>query len=320
MSDVNLEVISAQTEDNLTGIIIDGVPYLYWLRVYKALGIRADHAARVINRLTEGKHYIRYSKQEFKEKYPTIDTVSMVDSHASAYYFLTAEGLNRAVMEIRTCEMDNPEIAAAIDAKKDHMASIYARYQKGEVLSLASDEVKKELPGDVDAAGIIDENLAIAESFIKHICPHLKVDPGLVTSACITNAEQQILKKGGESNLEHLKGIIPRLLPGEPATLNATGIGEYFGISSKRANDLLQKAGYHEPQYRVSDTTGERHKEWIPTRKGEPHGEWKPVTKGHSNGSIHHGHKWYWKDSILNELRTSLFGIETSQQALVGVV
>ena len=36
MSDLQIEVINPQTEDSLTGIVIEGIPYLYWLRVYKA--------------------------------------------------------------------------------------------------------------------------------------------------------------------------------------------------------------------------------------------------------------------------------------------
>lgn len=139
MSDSNLQVISAQTEDNLTGIVIDGVPHLYWLNVYKSIGITASHAQEVIKRLTPGKHYLRFSKTEFNEKYPSIHTACIVSDKAIAYYFLTSEGFNRALLEIRTRELKDENVAAAIERKKDHIASIYTRYQVGETLSLATD-------------------------------------------------------------------------------------------------------------------------------------------------------------------------------------
>ncbi len=308
MSNLEIQVIDAQTDDNLTGLVIDGVPHLYWLRVYKSLGITASHAQEVIKRLSPEKHYIRFSKSEFNEKYPSIHTASIVSEKATAYYFLTAEGLNRAIIEIRTREMDNKEIAAAIDAKKDHMASIYTRYQKGETLSLAADNAKTELPGDSKAAEIIDENLAIANSFIKYACPHVKIDPGLVISTSLTRAEQLIQKHGGETDLTHLKGMLPRVLADPPAYLTPSLIGKLWGFQASRVNDILEKLGYQESSYRISETSGLKHKEWSPTKKGEPHGEWKPITAGHRNGSIHTGYKWYWKESIIQEFRAGLFG------------
>jgi hypothetical protein len=315
MTDLHIHVITAQTEDNLTGIVIDGVPHLYWFSIYRALGLKQDHASRVLEHLIKGKHYISFTRSEIKEIFKGNDTVSLLPP-VRTYHFLTSEGFNRAIMEIRTSEMKNQEIAAAIEKKKDQMANIYSRYQQGEVLSIAVDTLKEELPGNVKASDIIDENLAIANSFIKYACPHLKIDPGLVTSACLSHAEQVIQNRGGEVDLSHLKGIIPRLLPGVPATLTATSIGEYFSISKFKINEILERLGYHTHSYR-SGSSG-NHKEWSPTPKGELHGEWKPITKGHHTGSIYSSYKWYWKESIIRELREHLFGekVHTGQATL----
>ncbi len=308
MSNLEIQVIDAQTDDNLTGMVIDGVPHLYWLRVYKALGITKAHAVEVIKRLTEGVHYRKFTKEGFALLSGTVNVSLTVDNRAKMYYFITSEGYHRAIMEISTGHMNNPEVAAAIDAKKDHMASIYTRYQKGEVLSIAADKAKESLPGDSKTVAIIEENLAIANSFITHICPHLKVDPGLVTSACLTHAEQIIQKQGGETDLTHLKGMLPRVLADPPAYLTPSLIGKLWGFQASRVNDILEKLGYQESSYRISETSGLKHKEWSPTKKGEPHGEWKPITAGHRNGSIHTGYKWYWKESIIQEFRVGLFG------------
>ncbi len=162
MSDSQIQVSDAQTDDNLTGLIIDGTPYLYWLRVYQALGLERHHAQKVVSRLTEGLHYRKFSKEEILLLSGTGNTVLPVDYRAKSFVFLTAEGYNRAIIEIRTCEMDDQEIAEAIDAKKDHIANIYTRYQSGEVLSLAADQ-NSALPGDVAPAIVEDvEKLKLA--------------------------------------------------------------------------------------------------------------------------------------------------------------
>jgi hypothetical protein len=165
MSDSQIQVIDAQTEDNLTGIVIEGNPYLYWLRVYKALGLTPNHARKVIERLEEGTHFISFSRTDFKEKYPTVyKSYTVIDTRASSVIFLTPEGYNRAIMEISTGYMDDPVVAAAIDQKKDHIANIYTRYQQGEVLSLAADQHKK-LPGEVVQP--VNE-IALAEAKLRY--------------------------------------------------------------------------------------------------------------------------------------------------------
>ncbi len=164
MSDSQIQIITPQTDDNLTGIVIDGTPYLYWLRVYQALGLERHHAQKVVSRLTEGLHYRKFSKEEILLLSGTGNTVLPVDYRAKSFVFLTAEGYNRAIIEIRTCEMDDQEIAEAIDRKKDEIANIYTRYQQGEVLSLAADQHKK-LPGEVVQP--VNE-IALAEAKLRY--------------------------------------------------------------------------------------------------------------------------------------------------------
>jgi|GEM_PF-5250033 len=316
MSDAQIEVINAQTEDNLTGIIIDGVPYLYWLRVYQAFGLTANHARRIIERLEEATHFISFSREEFREKYPTVYTAyTVIDYRASRVIFLTAEGYNRALLEIRTGEMDNKAIAEAIEKKRDQMANIFTRYQKGEVLSIASDEAKAELPKEVKAAEIVSEYMSIADSFNKYATPHLKqVDPGMVISVSLSQAEQKIQKLGGEVDLSYLKGMIPRGLTEDPATLNATAIGLHFSISKRLVNPILEKMGLQTKGY--NEGSSGKHIVWSPTPEGELYGEWKPITKGHKNGSIHAEYRWYWRESVLPIIRSRLYGLDSGQQQL----
>ena len=305
MLDSEIKVINAQNEeDYLSGIVINGKPYLYWLPAYKALGITPQHARKVIQSLKKDIHYIVFSREEIQVYKSTVNKPFMVPPNASYAYFLTEEGWNRAIMEIGTGYLNDPYIAKAIEAKKDQIASVFTRYQQGEVISKAIDESIKELPGYVPASAIVEDNLSIAESFIKHVCPHMKIDEGLVMSACITNAEQEIVKRGGDLSLVHLKGMIPRTLAEPPATLTPTQIGDALGgMSSRTVNDLLAKFEYQDKVSRISNITGAEKKEWAPTKKGEPYGEWKPVTAGHSNGSVHHGFKWYWKATITDKTR-----------------
>lgn len=142
MSDFEVQVINDRP-DNLTGVVIDGVPYLYWLRVYKSLKITASHAQEVINRLTEGKHYIRLTKSELKRKYPTLHAACIVASNASAAYFITHEGMNRAITEIQTSRMDDEKSIEFINIKRDEMARVFTLYEQGELEQIEAPVIKK---------------------------------------------------------------------------------------------------------------------------------------------------------------------------------
>lgn len=143
MSDVSIEVINPDTTEGLFGIVLENIPYLYWLQVYKELGLTPNHARKVLERLTPGTHYISFLKSEFKQKYPTVYKSYTLDKRASSVVFLTAEGYHRAIIEIQTGYMDNPFIADLINQKKDHIAHIYTRYQRGELQQIAPPNIKQ---------------------------------------------------------------------------------------------------------------------------------------------------------------------------------
>lgn len=232
MSDVSIEVISAQTNDNLTGIVLDGVPYLYWLRVYKALGIRKEHAPKIIARLTEGIHYRKFTRDEFALLSRTVDVLATLNSRARAFYFITIEGYNRAIMEIGTGYMNDPIVAAAIDAKKDHIASIYTRYQKGEVLSLAADTTPAiQASPDKDAAYL---RFALqANQFIK------KMGAARNAANAVTI---EMIRENCASDLEPFLAAIPTEQvknPPDDAVHSRQDVAKILGIPTETLEDKL---------------------------------------------------------------------------------
>ena len=303
MSNLEIQVISAQTTDNLTGIIIDGVPYLYWLRVYQALGLERHHAQKVISRLTEGIHYRKFSKEEILQLSETGNTVFPVDHRAKSFVFLTSEGLNRAIMEIRTCEMDDEKIAAAIDAKKDHMASIYTRYQSGEVLSKA-DEFPA-LTGEVShpeyapVAIVLEDQMAISRIMIGE-----GVEPGIAKAMAFSVTED--ICHCGDALTPWKNLIETDPLIQEPATLNPTDIGIALGgISPIEVNKILVKFGY---QRKIG-------KEWTPTTSGKLYARFVPQEIKHDRGVVRYM-QLRWLPSIVEKLRSTLYYQKQGQTGL----
>lgn len=301
MSDVELQVINAETEDNLTGILINGTPYLYWLRVYQALGLERHHAQKVVSRLTEGTHYRKFSKEELLQLSETGNTVLPVDHRAKSFVFLTAEGLNRAIMEIRTCEMDNEEIAASINAKKDHIANIFTRYQRGEVLSIANE--RPALPGKVPLSEALKEELARAAAMAI-----VGVDVGRASSVCIAKVEDEY----GE-DLSYLRNLLVRQIEGEIGYLTATAIGKELGLSNQSVNKILEKQGYQYLTVRVK-SNGKSQNIWNLTERGKQFGE---IHMGRFGG--HETYTIMWRSSVVEVLRRVMFHPE-QQTTLSGVV
>lgn len=301
----NVEVITAQTEDNITGIVIDGTPYLYWLRIYHALELKADHAARIINRLQSGKHYIRFSKKEFIEKYPTIDTVSMVDPRASAVFFLTEEGCNRAIMEIRTCEMDNKEIAAAIDRKKDEIANIYTRYQRGEVLQLPdAKKIAPVLTGKADQ--VLDVNLDIAHSLIRK---------GADKKVAYEKALNASIEATGSPYLEYYRDIvltlpaptdIPLIEDIETGWYSATNLSKCLNKKRNEIYAVLVSLGYMEIEKGKRNITPE----------GKRHGKMQD-TKFYGPKGSGIRQNWYWDQDTYDRIERE-FDMRKGQMTLTG--
>jgi hypothetical protein len=318
ISELKLDIIDSTGINTGRKIIIkDGVPHVYWLDLYRELGLSQQHAAKVIKKLTEGKHYIHLTRLQIRD---IIDSNNgTVLPSVVAYYFINPDGWNRALMEIETDSMLNRAVANYIEVVKDQMASLFTRYEQGEVLSKELDTTGSEIKLDSPEASITNKHLAIANSFIRYACPYLKIDPGMVISASISHSEQEIQRKGGEADLSYLKGMIPRMIGDAPATLNPTQIGQSLGgMSAPTVNNILEQNGYQTFDMVTSKTSGRTRKDWKPTEKGEPYGEWKPVTKGHRNGSVHHEYRWYWKSDIIRVLRETLF--PDSQTTITGMV
>lgn len=143
MNNVEIEKITSEIlEDSLTGIIVDGVPHLYWKEIYQNLGIKRNHAYGIIKRLEKGKHFIEFSVSELKDIYIRVHKPCTL-SPTSRYVFLTAEGYHRAIIEIQTGYMDDPLIIQEINRKKDHIAYVYTKYQRGELEQIETPVIKK---------------------------------------------------------------------------------------------------------------------------------------------------------------------------------
>lgn len=167
MSDFKLENINPTTNNSGTITLFDkmGRPHVYWLHIYHGLGISAAHANKIIKKLTPETHYIKLSRDEFKAVLLGINDPLILSIPAvSSYYFINDEGWNRAIVEIETELMHNKDAAKDIEETKNLMASVFTRYQHGEVLSLAADQHKK-LPGEVVQP--VNE-IALAEAKLRY--------------------------------------------------------------------------------------------------------------------------------------------------------
>lgn len=304
MSNTELKVINPETDDNLTGFVLNGIAYLYWLRVYQAWGLSKTHAAEVIKRLTPGIHHLKFTREEFLLFSGTVHDSWTVDMRASTFYFLTDEGLNRAIMEIETGGMSNKDIARAIEERKDRIANIYTRYQKGEVLSLATDRGQvPQIPEKVSVSDALTEQMKRANAMTI-----VGVDLGKAASVCLAKVEEQF----PDEDLGYLRSMLVRQIDGEIGYLTATAIGKEIGATNRTINNILCQAGY---QYRTERTKKNGKTEWVYnlTEKGKLFGE---VHVGRFGGSERY--VILWRSTIIDEIRRVIFSSE-SQSTLSGV-
>lgn len=314
MSGVSIEIINAELlDDNFAGLIINGVPHLYWKEIYQKLGIRRNHAYAVLKRLEYRKHYVEYSVSEIKAIYTRVHKPCTLPT-TTRYVFLTAEGYHRAILEIKTGYIVDPEVSEKIEELKDKMANIYTRYQKGEVLSIAAENDILETPKYVPASVVIQDYLEQA----KLANQYFGVDLTYASSHLLGKASIDLRRLGHDGDISHFMALLPSVPQlSNQAYLNATLIGKEVGLSNRTVNNLLESLGYHTFSYRVSSSSGDKSKHWAPTEKGEPHGAWKMITVGHDTGSVHDGMKWYWKESIIDVIRAHLFGGASSPQQVI---
>jgi hypothetical protein len=300
MLDTEVEVINAQTEENLTGVVIEGIPYLYWLRVYKAFGISKTHAVWVMKRLTEGIHYKKFTREQFAQLSITVQVNSTVDNRARAFYFLTKEGMNRALIEIDTNRMIDPKAVEKVNEIRDKIANIYTRYQRGETLSIADEH--PALPGQVEYAPVsvvLEDQMAIARIMIGE-----GVEPGIAKAMAFAVTENLT---GCGDTLTPWRNLIradPTMV--EPALLNPTDIGnDIGGLSPNTVNKLLVRFGF---QNKIG-------KEWVPTQFGKMYARFVPQEIKHNRGMVRKM-QLKWLPSIVEKIRERMYYDQKGQTGL----
>jgi hypothetical protein len=115
-------------------LIADGVPLALWTDAYQNLEMKKTHARDVKNRLEEEKHLVKVSISELKQFYSRVHLACTAKYISNFYYFLTAEGYYRAILEVKTSGMKDREAAAKIERRKDEMAAVFTLYKKGELI------------------------------------------------------------------------------------------------------------------------------------------------------------------------------------------
>lgn len=313
MSNFNVEIINADNEDGLIGLVINGTPYMFWLFIYKSLGLSPQHARKILLSLEEGKHYVSFSKSKLNEICDTLNVTFI--PNVSRAYFLTEEGLNRAIMEIETSRMDNQEIANKINDLKNQMAHIFARYQRGEILSLALDKANID-PTAISgkAAIIVSDCFDIA----KAINEHFGVDKTVATVHLLNGYKPEMIQAGHSGNIEPIVQLLPISVDEDEAYLTATAIGDIVGLSNRTVNKTLKEWGYHIEKTRIGSSGKMKPDGWKPTTKGFPEGGWKINSDGHNGGKLYVGVQWRWKASILKVFEERMgLTLNTGQSKLI---
>lgn len=291
--------VTSYNNSEILGLTIDEKPHLYWLPLYRALGLSAKHATDIIRRLDEGIHYRKYNRSELQTVLTSITTT--VIPAVRSYYFLTDTGWFRAVQEIDTARMLKPDVAKKINRIRDDMASIYAQYNRGEITSITPSRPKEF----ISAAPVIEDYLKQA----RLLHTFVGVDLERAASHCLSKAELTLKKFGYPDNLSHLTNLLAGQAVHENAGLTASDIGAHFNLSATVINKVLELAGYQVSHYR--NTVSGKRKEWVPTDKGKSFGAYMPVSASLPNESVHTGCRWdcrwLWKDTILKPLRSFIF-------------
>lgn len=273
--------------------LFDDTPTLYWLDLYKKIKLSRAHASEIIGRLIEGVHYIALTRFEIKAIIKlSVNKSLTLNVRPEIFYFLTEEGWYRAVQDIGTGYMDDPEVAANINKLKDEMASIYAKYRRGEVLN--APQVQSPFP-DIPyqpAARVLQDQLEIAKIFAVTFT----VPIGKVNSVAIRNTE--------DITGVNLRGY-SRFILVEPSeenkeALNATQIAELVGLEGTQAGARKVNQAFSEMGFHTKVSGGN---DWIETSTGAPHVLKNPYTKGFESGSKHTGYQIRWKPDVIPLLK-----------------
>lgn len=293
-----------QQNNGMITLIRGNIVLVYWLSIYRDLGLKRQHADDIINKLVAGTHYIKLTRDEIK---PLLDSVASAATPAvKAYYFLTDEGWNRALIEINTDPMLNREAADFIEATKDKMAAVFTRYQKGEVLSLTG-EPQKQFSKFVPGAGVLRDFTRQAKTYQRLSGCSLKQS----LLRCIEKADTEHRARGGCGfpHLIELTNEMPEskhlLLPAQVGLyLSVTKIGKGLGKSGQKVNKYLDLLGYQE-------SVGSDH---TPTEIGIPYSRWEEISIETNDKKIVK-QTLIWSVEIIDILRVH---IEAEQATLPG--
>jgi hypothetical protein len=306
----HVEIFTAIQPDGseVTAGIFDGVATLLWFDLYRKMGLNKDHAKKIPERLDEGKHYIELTKEEIKRDYPTVAKLASLNPRATSLFFLTEEGWYRAIQDIGTGSMNNKEIAANIDRLKDEMASIFARYKRGEVLSLKGD-TSKQIPKYVPGAGILRDRLRQSQTYQRYTgCSKEEA-----TLLCLKIADEDHKRLGGSgfealiAKTQEMYGDKCHVLPVPTGIyLSVIQIGKKLGVSGQAINKHLDKLGYQE-------NDGAIH---VPTDLGMSYAKAEDTTFLKPDGSTTTKVHWYWSREMVEILRVH---IQAEQVTLPGV-
>lgn len=130
---VDVEIHELKDGKTQLYLIADGEPLAFWTHAYQNLEMTKGHAGRVKGRLEDGKHVIRITNSELKRFGPRVYEACTVDYITDFYYFLTDEGYNRTILEVKTSGMKDKGVAARIEQRKDEMASVFTKFKRGEL-------------------------------------------------------------------------------------------------------------------------------------------------------------------------------------------
>lgn len=262
----SLDVFSYEVQGKQTGLglVINGTPYMLWTHVYKNLEMEHTHALKVFRRL-KSNHYLSMTRSDLDSVLSRCATVAHPKFNSSAYYFISKEGFNRAVMEIDTSLMNDRDIAEMIDKQKDKMAAVFTHYESGTLALPAPKQQMKKLAGGYPVVNpIFKDRKALGKGI------------GLDEYASTINALKDTEEITGV-NLQRYIEMVPA--PKEnPADnlITSTSIAERFGVSKNRAykfladNFLVERFG----------------KDWILTDEGKKYGRMVKTTISSTDGRV----------------------------------
>jgi len=213
------------------GLVLNGTPYMLWTHVYQNLEMTMQHAQYVMKNLKDGVHVISFTSGQISELKTRLKVTFSPGFNSSVFYFLTAEGFNRIVMDIDTFRMKDQKIANAIEDRNNQMAAVFTKYEAG-TLALPAPRrhrtVRQMYPvGYVPIAPVFKDRKAVAKGL------------GFPEATANIMALQQTEEITGQ-NLQVYVQALP-LLPTkvDEKRFSSSAIADRFGISKHKSNRFL---------------------------------------------------------------------------------